>query len=184
MADDAKVCSACHQEKPLSAFNRSRRSRDGLQRQCADCSATQKRQERERKAAATAAAYAQAPAGPNELAAVATIAALRASGELREVDADRAQAAVSLARAVDASPTSAALWSSYLRAMAAVRIRRPADVAAAKAASSASLIARVRGNGPRRPGTPKNIIQAAETPPRARRRAEPTDPTLLPPEGP
>ena len=173
-----KVCSACHVQKPVAAFNRSTRARDGLQRQCAECSAAQKRAVRERKAVETRVAYADAPAGPNEQAAVTTIAGLRDAGELQEVDADRAQAVISLARAVDVNPGSAALWSSYLRSMAAIRVRRPTDVAAAKRASSAALIARVRGSGSRHPS------DSLESPPapRATRRAEPADPSVLPPE--
>ena len=180
MTETTKLCSACRVQKPAEAFNRSTRARDGLQRQCADCSAAQKRAVRERQAAETRVAYADSPAGPNESAASATIAALRDAGELREVDADRAQAAVSLARAVDVNPGSAALWSSYLRSMAAIRVRRPGDVAAAKVASSAALIARVRGSGPLRPAAPEPAPPA----PRAKRRAEPEDPSVLPPEAP
>lgn len=59
--------------------------------------------------------------GSNLAAAEATVAALRESGKLGEVDGARVQTFLTLARSVDGSPDNASLWREYRAAEETVR---------------------------------------------------------------
>jgi hypothetical protein len=178
----AKVCSSCHEELPLADFAIARRAKDGRQRWCRPCSALNRKawSARQRGNSSQLIADATSAAGLNEIGAGQTIAQMKLDHELRDIDADRIAALLSLARAVDVDPGNAALWSQYRGAMREIRLIRPEDKAATKLASSAALLKKIRGGKPH----PLSSRPTPEAERAERRPGEVADLSVLDPDAP